>query len=111
MSNLQHLPVMSKRKMKAFSFSYPLKNRVVRNLRLVTVLVGYLQVEGIGYFNPGFSSFDVANRYEVDIEFVKWKGTDIKPVLEVTGDMDEIEESAIRHFASMIEQEKEVEHE
>ena len=39
----------------------------------------------------------------VDIDFVKWNGTDIKPVLEVMGNMDEIEEAAVRHFAQMLE--------
>jgi hypothetical protein len=36
---------------------------------------------------------------------VKWNGTDIKPVLEVTGNMDEMEEAAIRHFAHTLESE------
>jgi len=46
---------------------------------------------------------DIFDRYGVDIDFVKWKGTDIKPVLEVTGAMDEITEAAIRYFAQTYE--------
>jgi hypothetical protein len=46
---------------------------------------------------------DIFDRYGVDIDFVKWKGTDIKPVLEVTGAMDEIIEAAIRYFAQTFE--------
>jgi hypothetical protein len=38
----------------------------------------------------------------VDIDFVKWNGTDIKPVLELTGMMDEIQEAALRHCVSAI---------
>jgi hypothetical protein len=39
----------------------------------------------------------------VDIDFVKWNGTDIKPVLELTGMMDEIQEAALRHCVSLFE--------
>ena len=57
----------------------------------------------MGYFNPSASVLDIFDRYAVDIDFVKWKGTDIKPVLEVTGAMDEIVEAAIRYFAHEFE--------
>ena len=90
-----------------FSFSYPLKHKVVRNLKIVTEHVGDLTIEGTGTFNPKASPMDVYDRYRVDIDFVKWNGTDIKPVLEVTGGLEEIEEAAIRWFAAHIE-EKEV---
>jgi hypothetical protein len=40
----------------------------------------------------------------VDIDFVRWNGTDIRPVLEVTGGMDEITEAAIRYFARVADQ-------
>ena len=61
--------------------------------------VGDLEIEGRGYFNPSASVLDIFDRYAVDIDFVKWQGTDIKPVLEVTGAMDEITEATIRFFA------------
>ncbi len=83
-----------------FSFSYPLQHKVVKNLRIVTEHIGDLVVEGVGYFNPASSRLDIADRYSVDIDFVKWNGTDIKPVLEVTGGMEEIIEASIRYFAS-----------
>ena len=60
-------------------------------------------VEGVGYFNPSASPIDVFDRYTVDIDLVKWSGTDIKPVLEVMGNMEEIEEAAVRYFAQMLE--------
>lgn len=88
---------------KEFRFIYPLKHKVVRDLKIVTEHIGDLIVEGLGYFNPSASPIDVFERYNVDIDFVKWNGTDIKPVLEVMGNMDEIEEAAVRHFAQMLE--------
>ena len=88
---------------KEFRFSYLLKNKVVRDLKIVTEHIGDLEVEGIGYFDSSASLLDIIDRYSVDIDFVKWNGTDIKPVLEVTGAMDEITEAAIRFFAHEFE--------
>ena len=88
---------------RSFVFHYPLKQKVVRNLKIVTEHVGDLEVEGVGYFNPSASVLDIFYRYSVDIDFVRWNGTDIKPVLEVTGAMDEIIEAAIRFFAHEFE--------
>jgi hypothetical protein len=88
---------------KEFTFHYPLKHKVVRDLKIVTEYVGELVVEGTGYFNPSASVLDIFDRYTVDIDFVKWNGTDIKPVLEVTGAMDDIIEAAIRYFAHELE--------
>jgi len=95
---------MSKLK-KSFVFHYPLKHKVVRDLKIVTEHVGDLIIEGVGYFDPTASPIDVFDRYTVDIDYVKWNGTDIKPVLEVTGNMDEMEEAAIRYFAHSLESE------
>ncbi|HVF96297.1 MAG TPA: hypothetical protein VM871_03200 [Flavisolibacter sp.] len=86
-----------------FSFHFPLKHKIVRDLKIVTEHVGDLEVEGVGYFDPSASALDIFERYNVDIDFVKWKGTDIKSVLEVTGAMDEIQEAAVRHFAGALE--------
>lgn len=88
-----------------FVFHYPLKHKVVRDLKIVTEEVGELEVQGVGYFNPYASLLDIFDRYGVDVDYVKWNGTDIKPVLEVTGGMDEILEASIRYFASEFEQE------
>jgi hypothetical protein len=86
-----------------FAFQYPLKHKVVRDLKIVTEHVGDLTVEGFGYFDPSASVLDIFDRYTVDIDFVKWNGVDIRPVLEVTGAMDDIHEAAVRHFASEFE--------
>ena len=94
---------MSGKVKKEFVFHFPLKHKVVRDLKIVTEHVGDLVIEGVGYFNPTASPIDVFDRYAVDIDFVKWNETDIKPVLEVTGGLDEIEEAAIRYFAHQLE--------
>jgi len=88
-----------------FRFYFPLKHKVVRDLKIVTEHVGDLQVEGTGYFNPSASRLDIFDRYSVDIDFVKWNGGDIKPVLEVTGGMEEIIEASVRYFATAFENE------
>ena len=86
-----------------FSFHYPLKHKVVRDLKIITEHIGDLEVEGVGYFNPSASALDIFDRYNVDIDFVKWNGADIEPVLEVTGAIEEIQEAATRYFASEFE--------
>ncbi|TCZ71431.1 hypothetical protein [Flaviaesturariibacter aridisoli] len=92
-----------KRIEKEFVFHYPLKHKVVRDLKIVTEHVGDLVIEGKGYFNPDASPIDVFDRYSVDIDFVKWNGTDIRLVLEVTGQLEDLEEAAIRYFAGQLE--------
>lgn len=88
---------------KEFTFHYPLKHKVVRDLKIVTEHIGDLVVEGVGYFDPSASVLDIFERYSVDIDFVKWNNTDIKPVLEVTGAMDDVVEASIRYFANAFE--------
>lgn len=90
---------------KDFRFQFPLRHKVVRDLKIVTEQVGDLEVEGVGYFNPSASRLDIFERYAVDIDFVRWNGTDIKPVLEVTGGMEEIIEASVRFFAGECEHE------
>src|SRR5690348_2754617 len=87
-----------------FSFHYPLKHKVVRDLKIVTETVGELLVEGTAYFDPSASVLDIFDRYRADIDFVKWNGTDIKAVLEVTDSMEEIQEASVRHVASIFHQ-------
>ena len=88
---------------KYFRFQFPLKHKVVRDLKIITDHIGDLEVEGVGYFDPSASMLDIFDRYSVDIDFVKWNGADIKPVLEVTGGMDEIIEASVRYFANEFE--------
>ncbi len=85
-----------------FSFTYKLTQKVVRELKIQTETVGELIVEGVGYFNPNTSPIDVFDRYSVDIDFIKWQGVDIKPVLEVMDGVEDIEEKAIRYFAELV---------
>ena len=88
---------------KEFRFYYPLKHKIVRDLRIVTEHIGDLEIEGVGYFDPSASMLDIFDRYNVDIDFVRWNGNDIKPVLEITGGMDDIVEASIRYFANEFE--------
>jgi hypothetical protein len=93
---------MKKKVSREFSFHYPLTQKVVRNYRIVTEHVGDLVVEGTAYFNPAVSPFDTENsRYDVDIDFVKWNDTDIKPVVEVSGMLEDITEAAIRYAPNL----------
>src|SRR5215217_2239733 len=87
-----------------FDFSYPLNHKIVRNLKIVNEHIGDLQIEGIASRNPSVSILShLDERYTVDIDFVKWNGTDIKPVLELTGLMEDIQEAALRHCASLFQ--------
>jgi len=86
-----------------FTFSYPLKQQRVRDLKIVTEHLGDLEVEAVGYFDPSASVLDIFERFAADLETVKWQGTDIKPVLLATGFLEEVEEAAIRHFAQQLE--------
>lgn len=83
---------------KEFEFSFPLTHKVVRDLRIVTEHVGDLLISGVAYCDP-YESIISSDRYDVDIDFIKFNGTDIKPVLEVIGDMNEIGEAALQHAA------------
>lgn len=86
-----------------FFFNYPLKHKVVRDLKLVTEYVGDLVVMATGTLDSSYSRLDPEERYSVDIDTVSWNGTDIRAVLEVTGTIDEIEEAAVRYFADLVE--------
>jgi hypothetical protein len=88
----------------SFNFRFPLNHKVVRNLKIVNERIGDLHVEGSALRNYSVSILShLDERYTVDIDFVKWNGTDIKPVLELTGLMDDIHEAALRHCASLFE--------
>ncbi len=87
-----------------FGFYYPLNHKVVRNLKIVNEHIGDLRVEGSASLNPSTSVLSqLDERYSVDIDFVKWNGMDIKPVLELTGLIEDIQEAALRQCASLFE--------
>lgn len=93
------------KKQQTFQFDFPLRKKEVRDLRIVTVDVGSLRVIGTGCLNPYASSLDPFSRYAAEITSVDWMGQDIKPVLEVTGGMEEIQEEALRFVAYLFEKE------
>lgn len=89
---------------KEFSFRFPLNHKIVRNLRIVNEHVGDLQVEGFVSFDPSVSLLShLEERYAVDIDFIRWNGTDIKPVLELTGLLDDIQDAALRYSATLFQ--------
>ena len=97
-----HKSEKMKRVTKEFQFPFPLNHKIVRDLRLVNEHVGDLVVEGSASFNPSVSPLShLDERYEVDIDFIRWNGTDIKPVLELTGLADDIQDAALRYCASL----------
>lgn len=100
---LKHkLSTMNRRIQKPFAYSFPLTHKVVRNCQLITEHIGDLTIEGVGYYDPTISRLDTEHhRYDADIDFVKWNGTDIKPVLEVSGLMDDITDATVRYIATL----------
>lgn len=87
-----------------FDFQFPLNHKIVRNLKIVNEHIGDLQIEGSAAVNPSVSVLShLDERYTVDIDFVKWNDTDIKPVLELTGLMEDIQEAALRYCASLFQ--------
>jgi hypothetical protein len=89
-----------------FSLSYPLIQKVVRDLKIVSETIGELTLTGTAYMDPTVPQIEVEDRYTVDIDFVRHEGHDIKAVLEVTGGMEEIEAYCIRKVARMFEAEE-----
>lgn len=79
-----------------FQISYPVQKRTIVGLRIKSEHVGDLIVTGTAYqYETGHS---------VDIDFVRWNGTDIRPVLEVTGGMEQIEEYILQRASKFFTQ-------
>jgi hypothetical protein len=101
---------MSNRKQeKPFSFQFHLQTREVRNLRIVPITVGFLEISGTSYFYPSVRLEDFENgeaRYEVDIDFIKWDGVDIKPVVEGFAEdlFGNIYEAAVQYASHLFSQ-------
>lgn len=91
---------------KKLNISYPLYQKVVRDLKIVTDHVGDLKVMGLAYFNAGETDF--FQRYDFDIDSITWNGADIKPVLELTSLIDEINDFIYKTVASLFEENRRV---
>ncbi len=87
-----------------FTHTYPLRQKMVRDLKVVIQPVGDLEVDATGQVLSPAPSLDIFDRYAVEIRAVRWKGTDILPVLEVAGMMETIIEASVRQFADLMEQ-------
>lgn len=88
-----------------FQITYPLTQKVVRDLKIVTEHLGDLIIEGTAYCDTNYSKIEVDDRYSVDIDYIKFNGTDIKPVIEVSGMIDDVTEFCIVKAASLFEEE------
>jgi hypothetical protein len=90
---------------KNFEITYPLKHKVVRDLRIVIETVGYLKVVGVAYCDTSVPKTNVFDRYNVDVDYMNWNGVDVQPVLEVTGGHEEVVEYVIERVAELFNQE------
>jgi hypothetical protein len=91
---------------KTFVFEFPLVDKVVRNLKIVNETIGVLIIEGSCFQNqnvPATAPLD--EQYNVDIDFCKWNSTDIKPVLEYTGMMEDIYRAAYQRVVRIYKEE------
>ncbi len=77
-------------------FPYILKNKEVRDLKLITVQVALLAIHYTGTYKQSLSG----NQFTVDLDAVKFEGTNIVNVLRVLADttIDEIQAKAEEHF-------------
>lgn len=89
-----------------FSFPYKLTHKVVRDLKLQDETIGELMVDCVGFFNPNVSPIDVHDRYSVEIDFIRWNGTDIKAVCDFFDATSDILDAATRYFANLIDNSK-----
>lgn len=92
-----------------FQFNFPLNKRIVKDLRLLTLHVGDLQVFGKAYYDQSIPYFSTdESRYSVEIESLKWNGTEVLDLFQVT-QLDtilaDIEEAAIQHASFLFNSE------
>jgi hypothetical protein len=91
---------------KPFEFEFPVTQKLVRNLRVVTECVGNLQISGMAYMDP-YESILSEDRYGFDFDYIKWNGVDVRPLLEAIGDMNLLAEATLSHAAYVFEAYKE----
>lgn len=81
-----------------FNFRYPVRAKMVRDLKIVTETVGHLDITGVCSFHPQYS--DVDSRYRFDIDSITPVESNIKDIL--TGfDEDDMNDACLRHVASL----------
>jgi hypothetical protein len=85
---------------KEFHFIYPLTQKVVRDLRIVTEHVTDLHISGTAYKDTSDSAFieDESDRFSADVDCVLYLNRNIKDVLTAFNvDLDPIEAAAKSH--------------
>lgn len=75
---------------KHFDITYNLKKEVVRDLKIVTDILP-LNICGTFYCNTNASVSEPYERYDVDIDYILYKGADVKELLDFTGTTEDIE--------------------
>lgn len=85
---------------KSFQFIFPYNKIVFKNGRKQYEHIADLTIEGVAEHWPNVSKMEPAHdRFNVDIDFVKYNGIDVKPLLEESALMDEISDAAFNHAA------------
>lgn len=90
-----------------FKFDYDLKQKVVRDLRIVTLHLP-LRVEGMGCMESESPVTEPDARWTADIEAIYYDGKEVRELLDFTGTLEEIEEAAAHHVAELFQGIKEV---
>lgn len=99
--NPQHTTKSSHRMRERFSFLYPLTQKAVRDLKIITEQVGKLRVEGWITCDPSVPRIDAEDRYSVELESVTWEGRNILPALQWADAVEEIEDWCLAHATEL----------
>lgn len=86
-----------------FQFTHNLYQSTVRDLRIVKEKIGEIIVSGTAYLDDRHPVTQPFLRYSADIDFCYYNGTDVKPLLVWAGEMDTIEEEAVRKAALLFD--------
>jgi hypothetical protein len=85
---------------KPFRFTHTFSQKVVRDLKIVEEYLD-VEVSGSGKMHKNFSCLEIDERFSADIDFVIWKGKDVKELIEFMGCLEEVQEAALRAVANL----------
>jgi hypothetical protein len=86
-----------------FVTAFPLKQKVVRDLKIITDHLSDIKISGVAYFNPHASKLLLDERYAVDIENIEGN---ILDVLNCGVSIEEIYDYCYRYAATLFENEE-----
>ncbi len=81
------------------AFEFPLKEKTVRNLQLVTTERGTLEVEAEYAIDESKPPVLTKERYQARITSAKFNGAEVLPVLQAFGNYEEVQEAGVYHAA------------